>query len=152
MARFRYRMQNILELKEKLEEQEKNNFASRRAALTEEEEKMDAVLAKRDAIVAEGKALRLTTIDVVKIKENQRAKEYAEEAVKQQRVKVRIAEKNLDAARVKMQAAMQERKIHEKMREKAFDRFVEEQNAEEVKEIDQLTSYVYGTKEDDDDE
>ena len=40
----------------------------------------------------------------------------------------------------------------EKMREKAFDRFVEEQNAEEVKEIDQLTSYVYGTKEDDDDE
>ncbi|MBR6256734.1 MAG: flagellar export protein FliJ [Lachnospiraceae bacterium] len=150
MARFRYRMQNILELKEKLEEQEKNNFASRRAALTEEEDKMDAVLAKRDAIVAEGKALRLTTIDINKIRENQRAKEYVEEAVKQQRVKVRIAEKNLDAARVKMQAAMQERKIHEKMREKAFERFVEEQNAEEVKEIDQLTSYVYGTKEEDD--
>ena len=150
MARFRYRMQNILELKEKLEEQEKNNFASRRAALTEEEDKMDAVLAKRDAIVAEGKALRLTTIDINKIRENQRAKEYVEEAVKQQRVKVRIAEKNLDAARVKMQAAMQERKIHEKMREKALERFVEEQNAEEVKEIDQLTSYVYGTKEEDD--
>ena len=150
MARFRYRMQNILELKEKLEEQEKNNFASRRAALTEEEDKMDAVLAKRDAIVAEGKALRLTTIDINKIRENQRAKEYVEEAVKQQRVKVRIAEKNLDAARVKMQAAMQERKIHEKMREKAFERFVEEQNAEEVKEIDQLTSYVYGTKEEED--
>ena len=150
MARFRYRMQNILELKEKLEEQEKNNFASRRAALTEEEDKMDAVLSKRDAIVAEGKALRLTTIDVKKIRENQRAKEYVEEEVKQQRVKVRIAEKNLDAARVKMQAAMQERKIHEKMREKAFERFVEEQNAEEVKEIDQLTSYVYGTKEEDD--
>ena len=143
-------MQNILELKEKLEEQEKNNFASRRAALTEEEEKMDAVLAKRNAIVEEGKALRLTTIDVIKIRENQRAKEYAEEEVKQQRVKVRIAEKNLDAARVRMQTAVQERKIHEKMREKAFERFVEEQNAEEVKEIDQLTSYVYGTREEDD--
>ena len=143
-------MKNILELKEKLEEQEKNNFASRRAALTEEEDKMDAVLAKRDAIVEEGKALRLTTIDINKIRENQRAREYVEEAVKQQRVKVRIAEKNLDAARVKMQAAMQDRKIHEKMREKAFERFVEEQNAEEVKEIDQLTSYVYGTKEEDD--
>lgn len=143
-------MQNILELKEKLEEQEKNNFASRRAALTEEEEKMDAVLTKRNAIVEEGKALRLTTIDVIKIRENQRAKEYAEEEVKQQRVKVRIAEKNLDAARVRMQTAVQERKIHEKMREKAFERFVEEQNAEEVKEIDQLTSYVYGTREEDD--
>ncbi len=150
MARFRYRMQNILELKQKLEEQEKNNFASRRMALTEEEDKLDAVLSKRDAIVEEGKALRLTTIDVTKIRENQRAKEYVEEEVKQQRVKVRIAEKNLDAARVKMQAAMQERKIHEKMREKAFERFVEEMNAAEVKEIDQLTSYVYGTKEEED--
>ena len=50
-----------------------------------------------------------------------------------------------------MQTAVQERKIHEKMREKAFDRFIEEQNAEEVKEIDQLTSYVYGTKEEDED-
>ena len=110
-----------------------------------------AVLDKRDHIVEEGKALRLTTIDVTRIRENQRAKEYVEEEVKQQRIKVRIAEKNLDAARLKMQAAMQERKIHEKMREKAFERFVEEQNAEEVKEIDQLTSYVYGTKEDDED-
>jgi len=149
MARFRYRMQNILELKEKLEEQEKNNFAARRAALTEEEEKLDALLSKRERIVEEGKALRLTTIDTIKIRENQRAKEFVEEEVKQQRIKLRIAEKNLDAARARMQEAMQERKIHEKMREKAFERFVEEQNAEEVKEIDQLTSYVYGTKEDD---
>ena len=149
MARFRYRMQNILELKQKLEEQEKNNFAARRMALTEEEDKLDAVLSKRDAIVQEGKDLRLTTIDVTKIRENQRARDYVEEEVKQQRVKVRIAEKNLDAARIKMQAAMQERKIHEKMREKAFERFVEEMNAAEVKEIDQLTSYVYGTREED---
>ena len=44
---------------------------------------------------------------------------------------------------------MQERKIHEKMREKAFERFVAEVNAAEVKEIDELTSYVYGNKEGD---
>ena len=150
MPRFRYRMQNILELKEKLEEQEKNNFAARRLALTEEEDKLDAFILKRDAIAEEGKALRLTAIDPIKIRENQRAKDYVEEEIKQQRIKVRIAEKNLDAARMKMQAAMQERKIHEKMREKAFDRFLEEMNAEEAKEIDQLTSYVYGTKEEDD--
>ncbi|MBR5421318.1 MAG: flagellar export protein FliJ [Lachnospiraceae bacterium] len=149
MARFNYRMQNILQLKEKLEEQEKNNFAARRAILTEEEEKMAALLRKRDDIAEAGKAMRLTTIDVLKIKENERQAEYAEEEIRQQRVKVRVAEKNLDAAKRRMTEAMQERRIHEKLREKAFDRFVAELNAEEIKEIDGLTSYIHGTKSED---
>ena len=147
MARFVYRMQNILELKEKLEEQEKNNFAVRQRQLNEELEILDGLIAKLDALEEEGKALRLSVIDVLKIKENERSVEYAEEEIKKQRVKVRVAEKNLEAARVRMQEAIQERKIHEKMREKAFERFVAEVNAAEVKEIDELTSYVYGTRE-----
>ena len=151
MARFVYRMQNILELKEKLEEQEKNNFAMRQRQLNEEQDILDGLIAHLNELEEEGKKLRLNVIDVLKIKENERSVEYAEEEIKKQRVKLRVAEKNLEAARARMQEAIQERKIHEKMREKAFDRFIEEQNAEEVKEIDQLTSYVYGTKEDDED-
>lgn len=147
MARFVYRMQNILELKEKLEEQEKNNFAMRQRQLNEEQEILDTLIAHLNALEEEGKALRLTVIDILKIKENERSVEYAEEEVKKQRVKVRVAEKNLEAARNRMQEAIQERKIHEKMREKAFERFVAEVNAAEVKEIDELTSYVYGTRE-----
>ncbi len=146
MARFVYRMQNILELKEKLEEQEKNNFAMRQRQLNEEQEILDKLLEHLNALEEEGKALRLSVIDVLKIKENERSVEYAEEEVKKQRIKVRVAEKNLEAARTRMQEAIQERKIHEKMREKAFERFIAEMNAAEVKEIDELTSYVYGTR------
>ncbi len=149
MAKFNYRMQNILQLKEKMEEQERNNFAARRRALTEEEEKLAALIAKRNAVAEEGKRLRQTVIDVRSIRENEDLQRYTDEQVKQQRIKVRVAEKSLDAARAKMQEAMQERKIHEKMREKAFERFVAEVNAAEVKEIDELTSYVYGNKEGD---
>ena len=152
MAKFNYRMQNILQLKEKMEEQERNNFAARRRALTEEEDKLRALIDKRNAVAEEGKRLRQTVIDVRSIRENEDLQRYTEEQVKQQRVKVMVAEKSLDAARAKMQEAMQERKIHEKMREKAFERFVAEMNAAEVKEIDELTSYVYGTKDPVDDE
>lgn len=146
MAKFNYRMQNILQLKEKMEEQERNNFAARRRALTEEEDKLQALIDKRNAVAEEGKRLRQTVIDVRSIRENEDLQRYTEEQVKQQRIKVRVAEKSLDAARAKMQEAVQERKIHEKMREKAFERFIAEMNAAEVKEIDELTSYVYGTK------
>ncbi|MBR1470764.1 MAG: flagellar export protein FliJ [Lachnospiraceae bacterium] len=150
MAKFQYRMQNILQLKEKMEEQERNNFAARRRALTEEEEKLAALIGKRNAVAEAGKQLRLTVIDVRKIQENDQLQRFTEEQVKQQRVKVRVAEKSLEAARTRMQNAMQERKIHEKMREKAFERFIAEMNAAEVKEIDELTSYVYGNQEEDD--
>ena len=152
MAKFNYRMQNILQLKEKMEEQERNNFAARRRALTEEEDKLQALIDKRNAVAEEGKRLRQTVIDVRRIRENEDLQRYTEEQVKQQRIKVRVAEKSLDAARAKMQEAVQERKIHEKMREKAFERFIAEMNAAEVKEIDELTSYVYGTKDPVDDE
>jgi flagellar FliJ protein len=149
MAKFNYRMQNILQLKEKMEEQERNNFAARRRALTEEEEKLQALIDKRNAVAEEGRRLRQTVIDVRSIRENEDMQRFTEEQVKQQRIKVRVAEKSLDAARIKMQEAVQERKIHEKMREKAFERFIAEMNAAEVKEIDELTSYVYGNKEGD---
>ena len=152
MAKFNYRMQNILQLKEKMEEQERNNFAARRRALTEEEEKLQALIDKRNAVAEEGRRLRQTVIDVRSIRENEDMQRFTEEQVKQQRIKVRVAEKSLDAARIKMQEAVQERKIHEKMREKAFERFIAEMNAAEVKEIDELTSYVYGTKDPVDDE
>ena len=38
---------------------------------------------------------------------------------------------------------MKDRKTHEKLREKAFEQFKEDLKAEEVKEIDQLTSYTH---------
>ena len=49
MARFVYRMQNILVLKEKLEAQEKIAFGIASAKVREEEEKLTALLVRRNA-------------------------------------------------------------------------------------------------------
>lgn len=58
-------------------------------------------------------------------------------------MRVRIAEKNLDKARQKLNDAMQERKTYEKLKENAFEQFKLEINDEEKKEIDQLVSFKY---------
>ena len=42
---------------------------------------------------------------------------------------------------------MKDRKTHEKLREHAFERFKEEIKAEEIKEIDELTSYTHSVTE-----
>ena len=46
---------------------------------------------------------------------------------------------------------MQERKIHENhenLKEKAFGQFMVEENRREGREVDELTSYVYGRRRD----
>lgn len=146
MAIFRYGMQNVLNIKEKLEEQEKQNFAMMRVRLTEEEEKLEALKVRREQVALEGKKMREDKIDILSIKENTALASYIDEEIKGQRVKVMAAEKNLENARKRMQDAMQERKIHEKLRENAFEEFMKEEGIKEAKEIDELTSYVYGQK------
>ncbi|OYO51514.1 flagellar export protein FliJ, partial [Lachnotalea glycerini] len=47
-------------------------------------------------------------------------------------------------ARIKLYEVMNDRKIHEKLKENAFEDFMKELNAQESKEIDELVSYTYG--------
>ena len=144
MAKFKYRMQNILNIKEKLEEQEKQNFAVMRARLTEEEEKLDEIKKRREDVAEEARRMREDTINILAIKENSAMADYLDDCIKSQVLKVRAARKNLENARVRMQKAIQERKIHEKLKDNAFNEFLKEENIKEAKEIDELTSYVYG--------
>ncbi|MDO5572802.1 MAG: flagellar export protein FliJ [bacterium] len=147
MSRFRYRMQNILDVKSKLEEQARMEFALANRALQEEEEKLETLKQRKQAYEDEIVRLLHETLQLDRIKENEQASKTMDELIAAQQLQVRAAERKVDAARAKLQAVMQERKTHEKLRERAFDEFVQEENAKESKEIDELTSYRYGQKE-----
>lgn len=146
MAKFRYRMQNILDIKSKLEEQEKNNFATAQRKLAEEEELLKTALGKRERLAEEARQMRGAALNVLELKENEYARKYADEQVKKQQLNVLVAEKNVEVARLRMQKAIQERKVHDKLKEHAFEEFLQEENAAEIKEIDELTSYTHGKK------
>ena len=146
MARFQYKMQNILDIKEKLEGQEKQQFALQNQKLLEEEEKMKRLEERRNQLIAEGKAMRSGVIHIQDIKDNTATKQYIDEQIKLQLMNVKAAQKNVEIARIRMQKAMQERQIHEKLREKAFAEFLQEESKKEAIEIDELTSFTYGKK------
>ena len=64
----------------------------------------------------------------------------------QQAVRIRIAQRNVDNAMKKLTEAVQDRKIHEKLKEKAFEQFKLDINAQEMKEIDETVSFKYNNK------
>ena len=149
MAKFKYRMQSILNIKEKLEEQAKNEFAQARLRLTEEEEKLEALYLRKASYEEEGRALRMSAINILDLNENKNALERMDEYIARQKVEVNKANAFLENARVKLTEAMQESQIQNKLKEKAFEEFKKELNAQEAKEIDELTSYTYGQREKD---
>ena len=98
MAVFRFRMQNILEMKEKLEEQAKNEFAHAQRALAEEEELLNALFQKKEAYIEQGIQLRNRVIDIQEIMDNKKAIEHTDMLIEQQKLSVAVAGKKVDAA------------------------------------------------------
>ena len=63
-----------------------------------------------------------------------------------QQIEVNRASALLEQARINLTNAMQEAQIQNKLKEKAFEEFKKEINAQEAKEVDELTSYTYGNR------
>lgn len=146
MARFRYRMQGILDIKLKMETQAKQNFANARNALDEEIQKLEN-LKKRKADYEEmGRELLAGTLNLKDISENKHAILRVDEYIFTQKGAVKRAEARLEAAREALEEVMKERKTHEILKEKAFEAFVMEEKQKESKEIDELTSYLFAQR------
>lgn len=146
MARFRFSMENILNMKEKLEEQAKNEYGLANARLLQEQDKLDALIDRREGARQRLEQVLHETLSVLEIKKREDALEIIKMYVMQQQFVVKRCEKELEIARDKMSKAMQERKIFEKLKEKAFEKFMREKNQKEQKEVDELMSYKYGTR------
>lgn len=146
MARFIYRMQNILDIKYKLEEQAKQNYMEVRARLNAAEEELKCLEERRWQYMGTYKVLVSDRLDILEIEQCKNAIILMEEYILSQQSVIRGIEQELEEAVRRMNEAVKERKIHEKLKENQFELFKQELNREEEKEIDQLVSYQYNNR------
>lgn len=144
MAKFIYSMQNILNLKEKLEEQKKAAFGLAKSKLDEEQNKLDNLYMKKNHYQLQLIECFSSRLDLLNIKKNEEALKVVQIKIEQQCIVVKQAERQVELARIQLTEAMKERKTHEKLREKAFEAFKSEVLHEESKEVDELVSFKYG--------
>ena len=149
MAKFIYRMQNILTLKEKMESQEKIAFGLANAKLAEEQDKLGALLVRKAEYEKQLKEMTEGTLDLRKIKHCKDAIYVMKSKIRDQMMEVRRAQKELEEVRRRLDEVMKERKTHENLKEKAFEEFKQELLAEESKQNDQLVSFTYHNKNED---
>ncbi|MDO5519482.1 MAG: flagellar export protein FliJ [bacterium] len=143
MAKFFYSMQNILELKLKMEDQAKNDYAVVKAHLDEEIHKLNAIFEQKAEYESKLKnqvSDRLIIVDIIQSGHAIKALEYK---IEDQKRAVTNAERRVNLAKAKMQEAMIERKTQEKLKENAFELFKQELVEVENKENDELVSFKY---------
>ncbi len=146
MAKFRYSLQSILDIKMKMETQAKQIFAVAKRDLDEEEERLDRLCERRSFYEEKARNLLAGSLNVRDIEENKNAIAVMDSYIVEQQKRVVLAKKRLERARAELTEVMTERKTHETLREQAFEEFLQEENKAESKMIDELVSYTYGQK------
>lgn len=146
MAKFIYRMQNILDIKYKLEESAKQEYADAMQALAEAEADLEHLKQRRYGYYLDYNNSIKGNLNFLQIDECGNAMDIMDEMIMAQVEVVREKSKEVEKARNKLNTVMQERKMHEKLKENKFEEFKQEINAEEAKETDQVVSYQYNNK------
>lgn len=146
MSKFIYRMQNILNIKYKLEDQAKTEFMTANQILREEEEKLESLTKRKAGYEEEVRQLLQKNLQVERIKENQEAIVRMREFITEQMAVVKEAQYQVELKAEKLTELRQERKAQEKLKDRAFENFLQEENARESKEIDELVSFTYGRR------
>ena len=139
-------MQNILNIKYKLEDQAKTEFMIANQVLREEEEKLQRLKERKAGYEENIRQLFKKNLQIDRIKENQRAIVQVNEFIIEQMACVKEAQYQVDLKAEKLTELRKERKAQEKLKEKAFENFLQEENARESKEIDELVSFTYGKR------
>ena len=144
MAKFIYKMQSLLNIKEKLEDQAKTAFGLAKATLNEEETRLAEFVARKNEYLEEKRQKMSAAINVHELTQLEYAVKTMEYRIAEQILVVRQAEKNVQLAQAKLENAMKERKIQEKLREHALEEFLKEMEAADQQEINELVTFRFG--------
>ncbi|MFI3201680.1 MAG: flagellar export protein FliJ [Eubacteriales bacterium] len=148
MAKFTFRLNNVLEIKRKFENQQKNEFMNAKRILNEEEEMLVELDNYSLDIYEKTKMNRKETLQVRELLHNQAEIKYIENRILDQKRAIVNAKKRADKEQEKFAEMMKERKTYEQLKEREFEQFKETLKADEMVEIDELTSYQYGQRKD----
>lgn len=142
MSKFRYQFQNILDIKIKFEEQERINFQMASVRLTKEQDLLAEIIRRKGSYEKEVRSLSNGRMNLIKLRDANQAIKTMTLKIAEQATIVSHAQRQLDQARAKLQTAMIEKKTYEKLKERRFEAFLAEDQANENKMIDEQISFI----------
>lgn len=144
MAKFKFKLQSVLELKIKNEDDEKRRFADVLQLQAREEEHMRQLQIKRERLIRELKAKQgAGGINVTELQMYSNGVERVKHEIINQELRLREVAMMVEEQRRRLIEATQEKKIYEKLRENQEKAFKDEEEYKEKLMIDELATLKY---------
>lgn len=147
MAKFIYSMENVLRIKERIEEQKRMELGQAMVSWQEAVKDKEAVEARLQASLDEFYGGQKQVTNATKLQMLSGQVSYIEDQLK---LKAKVVARALNVVEIKrdlLKKALEEKKIQEKLREKAYDRWYEEEKQKQQQLLDELVGYRYAVKE-----
>ncbi len=146
MKGFKFKLQTLLDVKEKMEEQKKIELGKANQKLLKEQEKLNSFVQSKIEAIEQQRNLAFAKINVVMYSNYGNYISKLEKSIEEQRKKVKIEEKNVEKAKENLIEVIKERKSYEKLREKKLDEFKREALSKEQKSADEIVTYKHSKK------
>lgn len=143
MAKFNFKFQSILSLKEKFEEKAKVEYGIEMSKLEDEKKILFSLNTAIDNSINKMKELNSEKISITELNEYNNYILGIKTRIITQRNKIERQELKVIEKQKKLALAMRERKSFEKMRVHAFEVYQKEEKIMEQKQIDELISFKH---------
>lgn len=143
MARFVYRLQPLLNVKKQMEDNKKNELGKELQKLEVEKVKLKKIETSKEECIDDFNTCTSHGATIGKIKEYNIYLSFLNDKLWSQKQDVKLQEDNVDKVREELIGIVQEREMLDKLKEKNYQRFMEEQLKEEQKLLDEVASYKH---------
>lgn len=146
MKGFKFRLQSLLNVKEKFEQQAKIAFGQETVKLRQEEEKLNNLFLNKEEVLQKQRECFTGKIDIFSFNEYNNYSSKLDQMIVEQKQNVVIQQENTEKAKQKLADIMKERKALEKLKEKEVEQFKREMQLAEDKQVDELVTYKFGKR------
>jgi flagellar FliJ protein len=141
MAAYRFGLQKLMDFREKMEDEKKNQLSLAQKRLEQERDKLSELRKRQKEMEKAFNEKTSKGIAVNELKLLMNYIDYYKREIKQQRMKIKMAEDYVAACRQELITATQEKKMIEKLKEIDFKKHLYEEQKKEEKLIDDLVSF-----------
>ena len=143
MNMFKYKLEPILALKEKIEENKKREFGiAHQSYERAKSEKAILVKAQEQAYHA-ARTQKNDSINIIQLKQLNHYTNYMKKEISAKDKEIVSAEQQVEQKRNELVEAVKERKILENLKEIQLQEYKEEENKKENARIDEIVTYKY---------
>ncbi|MCK9443569.1 MAG: flagellar export protein FliJ [Tissierellaceae bacterium] len=140
MAKYKFKLDRILNYKERIEDVKKAEFAEYNSILIREEERLNHFNNyKKDLLTQKRESMNGLTAGAFKL-HNDYLKDVSN-MIENQKKTVEIAQKDVNKAEGELLVAMQEKKSFERLKEIKYEEYIEDEKKKEEKIIDTIVTF-----------